>query len=81
MFGREFQREGAATEKVLSLQVRYLVLGGGVRRSASDEWRLWDGMMWVGIVFIFFRMRLLSREGAGPLTVHHVSTDKPNTDS
>ena len=32
--GREFQREGAATEKALSPKVRCLVLGGGDRRFA-----------------------------------------------
>ena len=33
---------GAATKKVLSPQVRCLVLGGGVGRFASAEWRLRD---------------------------------------
>ena len=42
--GREFQREGAAAEKALSPQVRCLVLSGGVRRFASDERRLRDGL-------------------------------------
>jgi len=35
-FGGEFQREGAAVEKALSPQVRYLVLSGRDRRLALE---------------------------------------------
>ena len=54
--GRVIQREGAATEKALSPQVRCLVLGGGVRKFASEERRVWDGLcMYAGR----FRLKLL----------------------
>ena len=42
--GIVFQREGAATEKALSPQVQCLVLWGGVRRFASEEQRVRDGL-------------------------------------
>lgn len=38
--GREFQRVGAAIEKAVSHPVRCLVLTGGDRRLASEEWSL-----------------------------------------
>ncbi|XP_073330598.1 sialoadhesin-like [Pagrus major] len=39
-----FQREGAATEKAVSPQVRCLVLCGGVRKFASEERTVRDGL-------------------------------------
>ena len=42
--GRLFQREGAATEKALSPQVRCSVLCGGVRKFAFEKQRVRDGM-------------------------------------
>ena len=42
--GREFQREGAATGKALLPQVQCLVQCGGVRKVASEELRVWDGL-------------------------------------
>ncbi|XP_073330109.1 B-cell receptor CD22-like [Pagrus major] len=42
--GRELQREGAATEKAVSPQVRCLVLCGGVRKFASEERMVRDGL-------------------------------------
>ena len=41
---RELQRMGAATEKALSPQVQCLVLCDGVRKFASEEWRVRDGL-------------------------------------
>lgn len=42
--GSEFQREGAAMEKALSPQVRWLVLSGMDRRLVSEERREREGV-------------------------------------
>lgn len=44
--GKEFQREGSATEKVLLPLVQCLILSGVERRLASEKQRLQEGVWW-----------------------------------
>ena len=44
--GRMIQRQGAATEKALSLRVQGLVLCAGVRKFVLEEQRGRDGLWW-----------------------------------